>query len=380
MIHLRPSSLGLAAECHASVVPPLVRIESAGKAANMGNGVHQFMSTRIGGREAVIEDIASANGVDPEELGPACGQAWNAWSEIAEAFPNPQPERYLGPIRWGVDQVSLAGTADVVSRPTLSLARVGDWKSGFSDSDHEIQVKAYALLIARESIGEIEVVEAVVINTRLGFKTVYRWDVASLESWWDRLAEKIARVEFAETFSPSASACKYCRRAHECPARQQLVRSSSESLMGAQIVSMHPDQAADLLQRARLISKAAEDAVEIVRAEVAAAGGSLSLSDGRTLQLTPTRKRFIKPAEAWPILTRDCGAELVEAVTVSKTIADKIVRAKAGTQRAAKKAASEKLIADLEAADAFDERIDERLEIVRAGAKIEAPVTKEAAS
>jgi hypothetical protein len=373
MISIRCSNLGTVAACPASAVAPAIRIESAGKPANLGNGVHEFQSGRIGGREVDIGDIAARNDVDPEELAPACWQAWNAWTEIAAAFPDPETELALGPIVWGGDKVSLIGTADVVSRPTPSLARIGDWKSGWMDGDHEQQVKGYALLIACEFSGEVEAVEAVVINTRLGFKTVYRWDVAELESWWDRLAESVAKG--ADTYRPSVAACRWCRRAHECPARQQLVRSSSEAVLSINVSDLTPDRAAELLGRARLIQKAAEDAIEIVRAEVAAAGGSLLLSDGRTLQLTPTTKRFIRPAPAWPILTEQCGEALVEAVTVSKTIADKIVRARAGTQRGAKKATSEKLIADLEAADAFDERIEERLEIVRATAQIESPIT-----
>lgn len=373
MISLRCSSLPIAAACPPSVVAPTVRIESSGKPADMGSAVHAYLSMRIDGEGSLpsVSGLAEEHGVDAEELGPACGQAWNAWLSIADAFPAPMVEVPLGPLVWD-GQIQLTGTADVVSRPTLSLARLGDWKSGWSDGDHEMQVKGYALLLARKWIAEVEAVEAVVVNTRLGFQTVYRWSVAELESWWNRLTEGI--VSGLETFRPSVSSCRWCRRAHECPARQQLVRASSEMVLSVNRGELTPDLAADLLERARLVGKAADDAVDLIRAEVAAAGGSMQLSDGRTLQLTPTRKRFIRTAEAWPILTEQCGAELVEAVTVSKTAADKIVRAKAGTKRVAKKAASEKLIADLEAADAFDEQTVERLEIVRPGARIESPV------
>lgn len=161
----------------------------------------------------------------------------------------------------------------------------------------------------------------------------------------------------------------------------QLVRASSEMVAyaaedaGAKVLgTMTPDVAADLLQRARLVAKAAEDAVEIVRAEVAAAGGSLTLSDGRTLQLTKQERRKIIPEKAWDFLGEALGFRLTEAVSISKSKVETIFRSM--VSRGRKGAAVADLIKNLEEIDALETETVERLEIVRPTKKIsEEPVT-----
>ncbi len=388
-IRLRASSLPLVAACSAASIAPDVRIVSEHGGSRLGSGVHHFLRSRIGEEEdiATTDELAGIYGVEADDLGPACGQAWNSWVEIANSFPNPEtevaltPAEVIFPATFRTDSteviveqrlVSLTGTADVISRPSLTLARLIDWKSGWADYDHEQQVKGYAFLLARMMPG-VEHVEAVVLNTRLGWRTVYRWSVAELEAWWKSLTERLVRHR--EEYSPSATVCRFCPRSAECPARRQLVRASSEMVAlaaesGASLVgTLTPDEAADLLQRARLVEKAAKEAVEIVRAEVAAAGGCLTLSDGRTLVLTEQTKRHIVAAEAWPILKAFLGERMPEAIKVSKTIAEKIVGEFAPPKGKGK--AKKAFVQRLEEAGALDTEVVERLEIKRPETEIE---------
>lgn len=365
MIEIRPSSLGINAACHASVVAPTVKINTSGDPARMGSAVHSFMAAKVGDPDAVIDFAALAKEfeVDPDELQPSAWQSWKAWLSVAEFFPNPQTEVHLGPYVWS-ERISIQGTADLLSRPTTSLLRIGDYKGSWTDGDHELQIKAYAFLAYRKWSREVENVEGIVLNTRLGFKHVYRWKAQELDAWFNRLAESIH--EGIETFSPSASTCKFCRRAFECPARHQLVKSCAETVLSVNVAELTPDLAAELLVRARLIANAADDAVEIVRAEVASHGGSMLLSDGRTLQLTPSPRRSIKPEPAWPILVEELGERLVETLKISKTVAEGIVGDKAPKKMKGKAKAA--FVDRLEKAGALETTITERLEIVKAPA------------
>lgn len=368
MIEIRPSSLAINAACTASVVAPTVKINTSGDPARIGSAVHAFMAQKVPNPDATpdIHSLAEEFSVEAEDLAAGAWQTWRAWQTVADYFPDPQTEVHLGPIQWN-QQVTLQGTCDVLSRPTPTLLRLLDYKGTWSESEHEVQVKGYGILGLRKWLGEVETVEAVVINTRIGTKMVYRWTAAEVEQWFDRLCTSI--VNGTETFSPSASNCKFCRRAFDCPARQQLVKSCAESVLSVNIAELTPDTAAELLGRARLVIKAAEEAVEIVRAEVAARGGSMPLSDGRVLQLTPQKKRLIKALPAWPILTRVCGERLEEAVRISKTTCEKIIGDNAAPRMKGKdKAAFSK---ELEDANAFEVRVDERLEIVKPAEKIE---------
>lgn len=370
-IALRCSANDRVSECPPSAIAPAVRIDSNSMPARMGSALHEFMSDYIRMGDPCVEALAEKYDVDPADLMIGCGAARSAWKKFAEHFPNPKTEHQFATVtyydRRGDEIVTLDGHCDLIStdgEPTAPIV-IGDWKSGWSDSEHEQQMKGYAYLTLEENPDKSEVV-AVIFKLKFGESQGYKWTREELRAWWESLASRV--LDEQDKYRPSVRACGYCPRAHECPARTALVLSASRSLVALEPVEslpmLTPDELADLHGRAKIVATAAEMALDAIKATLIAAGGEIEATDGRRLFINEQVRTSIDYAAAEGVLQKALGSELPTALTVNKKRAVEIVRAGAANRE--KKKAEETFLDELDAADALRKSFVQRMEF-RAG-------------
>lgn len=388
MLSLRCSSLPRVSLCPASARPPAVRIETSSEAADLGTAGHVCIANHVRGVHYDVAEVALSHGVDRDELKRIVGIAVAMWEKLKTHFPDPITEHSFEPLvsHWTYpDQagdVVLTGTGDLVSlTDNASTIRLLDWKSGWGDSDHEAQVRGYALLALHE-IPTADRVIASVMKLRHGVLETYEWTRAELETWWwEGLLRRV--MSKADVYRPSPEACGYCPLFAECPARPAMLAAALVLLDAndeqKKSITTTPDGVAYILERARWVERAAKSAIDAVRAAVINAGGVLPLEDGRELRITSQVRTEIDYASGEGVLRAHCGDELGKALSVrkgkSKSDPDKlgvedIVRAKA--PRGKKDAAVESLIYELDQAAALKLTTVQRLEVTKAPKEIAA--------
>lgn len=370
MLLIRPSRAPIIAKCPQAAYPPRTEVETSSDASRMGDAVHEWLATRIpnGSLAGDIMELAERFDVESESFAAICFQCWQWWQENRQHFPDPETEVGMS---WRDDlrDIILAGTADLISWGGDSRRIRGcDWKSGWLDGDVEPQIRCYAKLALENS--DADEVYYVVPRPRLNAVDAWTWPRAEMDVWWEKFA---ARIEGAAAYSPGGH-CGYCPRFEECPALAQRAAMTKGWFLDFQSVAdavgaMTEHEAFQAEETIKLLRRGLDLAHDFIRARAKRSGGKIVGPDGWELRIEESKKREIKPREAWPILLDSLGAaRILEAVKVSKTIAEQIIkdatpRGKKGTP--GKGAAAAAFVQRLEDAGALQITFQETLQLRR---------------
>jgi hypothetical protein len=265
MITIRASKIHLARACPPSQQPSEIRVAGDDYPAAMGTALHHLTLTGIGhGQHLEVSDVAEMFGVDPEELDRLAAQTWRAWEQVKQHFPEPKIEEFVE----FYDEPSalrLTGHIDLVS--ILERLAFIDFKSGWSDLDHDDQMKAYAWLLLRAYKDE-EYVYGMVISPRLGRGFGKMYHRKDLELWWKGLVARLRENE--DIYSPGPH-CMTCPRAATCDALtarlRQIRRALSLDGTGGEHRTLR-----EVYQDVKMMEKACAVALTVIKAEVAAKG------------------------------------------------------------------------------------------------------------
>lgn len=323
-ISIRCSSLPRLAACAASIVPPAVRIEGDREPADLGTAFHAGMVQVVNGNWPDVEALAHEHQAEEEELAKLLGIARKVWNEqLSPLFPEPETE-----LRFEAEDadagITLTGTSDLVSVADGEI-RILDHKSGFLDVDASHQLRGYAMLALLRSPG-IDRVSISKWQVRHGELTTEVYTREQLEKWWEWFTAHIRETSIYRT----GSHCVYCPRSRECEARRTELQALASIFGGSIAFPSDPYDLAEIVTKARQITKVAEFAVEAIRAEVIAAGGKLG-----PLEITESERKEIDAARGFEILRDIIGEEkLLEAVRISKKPVEDAI--KAGASRGEK--------------------------------------------
>jgi hypothetical protein len=223
------------------------------------------------------------------------------------------------------NRITMTGHPDVISAPTEGEApdiRLIDWKFGRLEGDHDEQVNAYAFL-ALQHYPHAERVYVAICRVReqsIDSRYITREEAAA---WYVRFLERLKDT----TYRPGRH-CGHCSRGADCEAKGWLLQQSLAMVKSSDALPDDPEERAvaleNLLAAARLVAKATDDAQELVRAEVIAAGGQLG-----NLRITSQTQRKLSFPAALPILQAELGDDLAPILRASKTDCEKIIGDKA---------------------------------------------------
>ena len=223
-------------------------------------------------------------------------------------------------MRHEADGVVLTGHTDVlVVGANVILA---DLKTGWLDSDHEQQLRAYAYLaLQRDDARSCAKVSAASLLVRSRQADWYHWTREQLNDWWQAF---VRQVKDHDTYRPGRH-CGHCPRGHECPAKTALLAQGARALAGFSELGplLTGEQLGQVYDRAKLVVDCAEQALELVRAEVDRRGSPLAIDDQRALSLQEQRRKQIDFRRAWSLL--DDYEDLHEACSISKTALEKVI-------------------------------------------------------
>ena len=184
-----------------------------------------------------------------------------------------------------------------------------------------------------------------------------RFDLDSIAGFRARLADRLAHP----TASPGPH-CRYCRRLHECHARDAYLRAGARALAELQDDLPTPEALAALWDQSRAL-KVALDRYEAAVDAAIEVGGGLDLPDGRRIEHVTVNRDKIDARKAWPILESAGlgGDEINACLSVSKTELNKIIAARA--PRGKKAAAKADLLTSLDVAGAITRTASRRKRI-----------------
>lgn len=363
---IRASRLPLALSCPASQLPPATALADDSPESRLGSAVHQALAVLVrdggGSFPETIEDAAAEWRCDLQE----CARlAWNgraAWARLAELFAAPEIECEL--FAWDeAERLKLTGHVDVLSPTFEDGIRILDWKTGHADENHEQQMRAYIWLALRTYTGH-EFAEAYVVRLREMTVDTYRWTRRELDHWYAGVVRDTADVE---RYRPGRH-CGFCPRRIECVATRDATVAAITGLIAAEPRLPNrlrwDDAVIDGYDRLRLVEAACDRARELIRADVAFSGGSVTASDGRTLTLTRQDRQEIDAGRAWPILEQRFGLDAVAAAAkLTKTAVTGLAMDAAPYGK--KGSAAKEIMERLDQAGAVTINSIERLEVKR---------------
>jgi hypothetical protein len=253
--------------------------------------------------------------------------------------------------------VKLTGHVDVLS---ASAGRFLDLKSGWQDSNHDDQMKAYALLMLQVPVVTVDEVYGMVLSPRLGFTDGKIYDCDEMIYWWRGAVRRL--IENRETFSPGAH-CTHCPRGATCPAKTALLHQAANWLSNVGELSY---DAGRIIDRIKLVEAACELARTVLKAEVAAHGGSLETGDGRELLLVDQERESVRytPASQNVLINNGFLSDDWERIAkLSKTEIKKVAMEK--VPRGQKGKYAERVLDQLRECGAVEKQITQRLEVRR---------------
>jgi hypothetical protein len=199
----------------------------------------------------------------------------------------------------------------------------------------------------------------VLIRPRLGsaFGSIYRRE--DLEHWWASAKRTLSGPSF---YRPGVQ-CDWCPRALACPAKTEYLRTA---VIAIKMANEHPTATAampELLQQIRSVERFCDGVKAMIRAEVKAHGGVIADDAGNEIRINVQEQKRVTFAAAWPVIEKSVPADrLDDCVTLSKTAVEKIVR-DMQPSRAGKTKAAKDLFGQLIAADAFQTKFVEKMEV-----------------
>lgn len=360
---IRASRLPLAMVCPASMQATDYVLDSDGDAARLGSAVHEWLGKRIAtqaieGDEA-FDLLAVKYTLPVDDIRALSIRAWKLWREVEQWFPSPVVE---GVVEKDLGQLQMTGHVDVMSYNAESrIVFVNDHKTGFLDSDHSDQVRAYGLM-ALDRFPDADQVHTCIMRVRDYTTDHANYSKAELVAWSQRVVQRV--VEEQESYQPGRH-CSFCPRRMTCKAFADWVRWAFELLSSGEIIDMSGSASPELVRKVydakSALSRLLEEAGEVLKTLAMARGGVLEKDDGMQLQMISQIRRVIMFKEAWPLLSKRVEEDFWNQVfAVGKTELIKIIRLGAG--RGEKERAVAELMQSLEDAGAIAEETINRLE------------------
>lgn len=305
-LKLRCSSLPRLAACAPALDPPAMRIEGDREPSDLGTAFHAMIAAVINGSPSALSEesfaeTAAHHNVDEDDLRPLVYWAAKAWSEqLAPHYPNAETERHMHADDPDAG-VSLDGHLDVSGYDDPSReVRILDWKSGFTDGDYRDQLKGYAMLALLEFP---DATAARVSKVQVREQRIDTWVFtrAELNGWWMWLTQ---HLRDRNTYRPGPH-CGYCPRALTCEARMTALR---QAYGWAVMLTEGPESLAvamtEVVDGLRAVKKAAEAALDAIRADVIAHGGKHG-----PLSISESNRRKIRMDRAHEVLVEELGME-----------------------------------------------------------------------
>jgi hypothetical protein len=272
---------------------------------------------------------------------------------VSDCFPNALTEVEMQIIGHGM---LVTGHADIVS-VTDTVARSGDWKFGWKDSDYGAQLRGYAAIILLEH-PELTEATSTVLWVRDCEIENYTMGRAEAEQW---LADLSQHVRHWDGVYHPGNHCEWCPRAHACDAAAAASRRTIQAFQAEprDLSTMTADELFDLLEMARSAERYAKRAIELIRGHVVCAG--TLTGEHYELTIKNQQHRYLRPIEGFNVL-QDAGFDdddLAQVMSLSLTEAANVVKAKAKRGKGA--AAIRELNASLEEAGAIITTTSKRL-------------------
>jgi hypothetical protein len=326
-------------KCPGSVQSDRLLVDESHPSASVGTATHDALRplAETGSvRWAEVPSISSRYGVPEQDVRILCAQASKLWEQVSDSFRGALTEVPLSVAL--TPDVTLTGHADLLA-VSGTVARMGDWKTGFKDSDYSHQMRAYGALVLLDNpeLTEVTVTVLWVRESEIENYTMTRSDAFA---WVQRLLAEV--VQWDGVYRPGPH-CRFCRRSHECDAANAMVRRDIAVMTDRDLVSraeceielMAPEQIVELEQKASLVTAFAGRVRDAIRRHVTEHGDIVA--NGVRLTLTTEERRQIDPLKAWPVLEAVGfgDEEFASCVEIRASKMDKIVAERAGRGKGA---------------------------------------------
>lgn len=302
----------MAAPC--SVLGDGTRIDPQNPAAADGSAAHELLSHLVATGERAFDRVpevcARWPGADEKNVRILLAQGAKLWAAREGDYPAPMTEV---PMRETYGDLTLTGTADVVSVREDRTAHVADHKTARMDRDYYWQIAGYAALVMAEW-PDVDTVHGEVWWVRDGETERYTFRRADMPALIARIADRVRRWT-PGSFEPGET-CRHCSLARSCPGARQLAERDAAVLAvpdgDLDLMTADPERVHELFDAAKRASDAVDRVVDAVRrrAEVAPI-----VHDGHALALREVAgNRKIDVVKAWPVLTARFGADDLASV------------------------------------------------------------------
>jgi hypothetical protein len=364
LLTIRSSALPLAFACAGSVRPAQVLIDTTDESAANGTATHEALepvARGLGVPWEKLDAIAASHGADANtvKMLVACGA--QLWEQVKDSFPDALTEVALTATMPG--EVELTGHVDVFSI-VGTVARLGDWKSGFKDSNYRAQMQGYCALALLDNR---ELTEATCTLLWVRDREVENYTMTrdDLRKWQAEFNQRL--VEWDGKYRPGRH-CLHCPRRHECEAATALSRTAVSSFLQSDVRALAEMPAADIIDvyhQAKIVKDLAERALNAIR-EHARANGPI-VANGTRVHTRPQETIEVEPLQAWPVLEEFgfIDQDFAQCVKITTGAMKKVAAARAGRGKGAKAVA--KLMTDLDVAGALRHgetvKLEERREV-----------------
>lgn len=350
---MRPSAMGLAAKCPASV-----KLNSYGsEQATAGSAFHELAKAKVLNEPLDYDLVQKKYGLDDEAIKNIRIGISNLEINIPGGAEIHAEEKIIS------TTLNLSGTPDLwVDMRSLgeNYAVLVDWKNGRSEvskPDINLQLISYAVMLA-ENHPDIESINIVIMQTQLKQVSETTFDRARLMQFRDVLAGIITRAERPDAEFVRGPWCgTECFNCLACPAfAGQYVTLANQCFPKPDHIDLADDRLKEalctLLPIAKRASSVADNLVELAKAYVDRFG-SLDLGDGtRFCKVASTRKK-LDPGKAMPILREYFEEDSNKLINLSASKIYDMARAKS-------KGLNKEINLRLEQAGAFTE--EEKIE------------------
>lgn len=322
---LRCSGLPLNMLCPGSAREPALKIDPHNEAGAAGTTVHAMLAKMVEGRNPMVADQSTEERI-------LYYAGLKVWEQLRESFPDPVCEQPLECelVTPEGTEFSLTGHPDVWSDSGHAL----DWKTARVDHDYSAQMLGYCaiMLLLERRLPEAT---CTIAWLRDGTVEQYRMTRDALPEF---LAELYKVVDWDGTFRPGDH-CTYCPRAHECPAREAMVRANVVAFTvaaeePAELSKWTPERIVSSLALADHVAKVASAFRTAVKNHVTRVGDVET--DDHRITLDVSNKRHCDPLKAWELLEHSLTQEqLADAIAVSLNKAEDHIAKNAGKGKGA---------------------------------------------
>jgi len=317
ILHASAMPRGLA--CPASLFA--VGHQMASDEAALGQAVHAGMARVALDKRYDTDGLALSYQCDARELGLLMTRASAMWDEVRPFFYPAHMVEYHS--HTAICNCLITGTVDLASWREFQTVHVGDWKTGWKDSDYIPQLMTYAWLLSQE-----RPVERAWLGTfwvRQGEVEGHWVDKSALDVWQNRLMDVINRGRAGE-YHPGQH-CSFCRSATTCPA----LAEKALALRAPDAPAITAQNIFDLHAMVQAVEARCRELRYAMRVAVSQAGGAICGTNGKALAFVETQKAETQMTEkGYEFLVNKLGhTAALELLDIGLTKLDKAVGGKA---------------------------------------------------